>query len=487
MFKSILECVAFYADQSPAKLCVIDEVRELTYADYWQEVLKTKQFLQNKGIVAGDYVVVEVRQYSECLSLELGIQLCGAIFVPMEKNCGVKRIQAVMTMTAAALAVVNSNEKFAGEVLTYEEVAAELIKLDRVDKDIVFPEPDQTSEILFSTGTTGKPKGIELSHRNNIALAENVKYGVEMGPDNVEIIPVPLNHSHGLRRYYGNMLNGSTVILLNGVLDVRKVFYYMDQYKVTALDLVPASLAVLLKLSKDKFADYKNQLQYIQLGAAPLPEADKEKLCSLLPQTRLYNFYGSTESGCTCILDFNKEKGRTHCIGKPTCNVKLMFVDEDYKPMRPTEENPGLLAFYGSMNMKGYWRDVQETSQVIKDGYVYTNDLAYQDSEGYVYLKGRRGDVINVGGSKVAPEEIEEVVKRYAGIVDCACIGIPDKIKGYVPKLFVEVENKDGFDKLALSNYLLSELEPFKVPKQIEFINKIPRSFNGKILRKDLK
>lgn len=357
MFNSIVECVAFYAQKTPEKLCLVDDKREMTYSEYWYEVMQLKQYLEGRGIKAADCVVVEARQSIEYLSLELAIQLCGAIFVPMERNCGFKRIQDVVTLTDTVLVIAGQEEVLSCEMVTYEVLQEQVFHLKPALDELIFPDKETTSEILFTTGTTGRPKGIELSHKNDIALAENVKYGVEMESDNVELIPVPLNHSHGLRRYYGNMLNGSTVIILNGVLNVPQVFSCLERYHVNAMDLVPAFLAMILKLSKNKLAEYKKQLRYIQLGAAPLPEADKETLCELLPDTRLYNFYGSTESGCVSILDFNKEKGRKYCIGIPTCNVKLMFVDDNQNEVAATEENLGFLAFYGPMNMKGYWKD----------------------------------------------------------------------------------------------------------------------------------
>ena len=486
MFNSIIECVAVWAQKTPSKLCIVDDRRELTYFEYWQEVLQLKQYLKEQGIKKADCIVVEARQAVEYLALELAIQLCGAVFVPMEKNCAAKRIQDVITMTDAVLAITNRAEEFTCNIMTYDQLQDMSKDYLPLLNDVIFPDTGETSEILFSTGTTGKPKGIELSHRNNISLAENVKYGVEMEPDNVELIPVPLNHSHGLRRYYGNMLNGSTVIILNGVLNVQQFFSYIDRYRVTAIDMVPASLAVLLKLSKDKLAEYKKQIKYIQLGAAPLPEEDKETLCTYLPDTRLYNFYGSTESGCVSILDFNKEKGRKYCIGTPTHNVKLMFVDENHNEILATEENLGLLAFYGPMNMKGYWKDSEETQQVLKHGYIFTNDLAYQDNDGYIYLKGRKGDVINVGGSKVSPDEVEEIARRYKGIKDCACVAAPDKMKGFVPRLFIEVEAGVELDIQMVSSFLAEALEPYKNPRQIIIVDKIPRSFNGKLLRKEL-
>lgn len=487
MYNSILECVYEHAKSTPDKLCVVDETHEITYKVYWEMILRIHQVLLQYGISNRECVVVEADQTVTYLALEMAIQLRGAIFVPLEKNCATKRIHDITIATNAVMAVTKHTGKYECVNVTYDQLNAKIQLTKKYTEPECFPQPLDTSEILFSTGTTGKPKGIELTHKNNIALAENVKFGVKMKPDNIELIPVPLNHSHGLRRYYGNMYNGSTVIILPGVLNINQFFIFLDKYHVNAIDLVPASLGIILRLSKEKLAEYKNQLEYIQLGSAPLSESDKTKLCELLPYTRLYNFYGSTESGCTCILNFNKYKGLKNCIGKATYNSQFIFVDENHRPINATAENPGLLACRGDMNMKGYWHDSIETKTILKDGFIYSNDLAYCDENGFIFMLGRKGDVINVGGNKVSPEEIESVTMKYSGILDCACIGIPDKIKGQVPKLFIVAEDQNDFNIQKLGCFLQTQFELYKVPRIIVFIDKIPRTFNGKIIRKDLK
>ena len=486
MHQSIVECVYDHAVNFPKKLCIVDESRKLTYKEYWNEILDLKEFLLQHGVQKGSCIVVVANQSIDYLALELAIQLCGAIFVPLERNCASKRVQDVITATNAIVVISESKEPYTCTSLTYNQIKENLDSGKNVHERIKFPELEDTAEILFSTGTTGKPKGIELTHRNDIAVAENVRRGVKMKSDNTELIPVPLNHSHGLRRYYGNMLNGSTVIILSGVLNVKKVFEFIETYKVTAIDLVPASLRILFKISGDKIGQYKEQLDYIQLGSAPLLESDKQRLCELLPQTRLYNFYGSTESGCTCILDFNEQKGLQNCIGRATYNTTFSFVDENYQPIAATPNHPGLIASSGAMNMKGYWKDPQETAKVLRNGTIYSNDLAYQDNDGFIFMVGRKNDVINVGGNKVGPEEIEGIALQYTGILDCACIGVEDTLKGSVPKLFITVKDKENFDIKKFSLYLQSQMEVYKLPKYIEVINKIPRAFNGKVLRREL-
>lgn len=479
---SIVEYIHQHALERPETLCLIDDSRSVTYREYWSLIKKTASILRQHGVTSGTRVVIESTQDIQYLAAEMALHLLHAVFVPMERNCSVYNLCQTAQKVDAVFIITNASIPDY-RVFSYNQLETELESSDCYE-DYTFPNADTVSEILFSTGTTGKPKGIVLTHRSAVALAENVQEGLEMEADNMELIPVPLNHSHGLRRYYGNMFNGSSVIIMNGVLNINRFFSYLDHYPVTAIDLVPSSLAIIFKLSKEKLADYRSQLRYIQLGTAPLPEEHKEALCRLLPYTRLYNFYGSTESGCTCILNFNDGIRRPHCIGKPTVNAHFITVDESRNEVQATPTTPALLATSGPMNMKEYFDDPIGTKKVLGDGYVYTNDLAYIQ-DGYIYLVGRQGDVINVGGNKVSPQEIEEIALKYPGIKDCACVASPDPLKGSVPKLFVVTDTED-FSVKALGQFLALHLEPYKVPKKIQLIDEIPKTFNGKIKRKEL-
>ena len=305
-----------------------------------------------------------------------------------------------------------------------------------------------------------------------------------MKKDNVELIPVPISHSHGLRRYYSNMLNGSSVVILGSIVFIQVVFNYIEKYHITSIDLVPAALATIFRLSEDRLGNYKDQLDYVQLGSAPIPQQDKERLRRLLPDTRLYNFYGSTESGCSCIIDFNKYPDKKNCIGRPTCNAKFLFIGEDGTPIQATKENPGLLASAGGMNMNGYYKEPELTASVLHDGYIRTEDLSYMDEDGMIYLLGRKGDVITSGGNKITPSEVEDAAGKLEGILECACVPVPNDLLGQEPKLFVVMKERAVFDRGAIIQFLKGQLENYKVPKLVVEIDRLPRSSNGKILKR---
>ena len=511
---SIVEALKINAEKTPDKLCVGDKKNQVTYKEFWNMVKKAAVYLQEKGVQKGDMVVIRGAQKVEFLLGVFGVQLAGGAVCPLEKAIKDDRIMEIMNFVDSNIylaekpvknttvnnislkemfKVVQNNEAVTPNentdnsenvVLNESSDSSEAVN----SKEFSLPASDDLSEILFTTGTTGKSKGIEVTFGCNIAIAQNVIDSVGMEKDEIELITTPINHSLAIRRSYGAIYNGSSIVLTDGIKFVEDFFKLLDRYKITAITFVPAILEQVLKFAKDRFATYDNQFHYIQLGSAPLSETNKEILTKMFPTTRLYNTYGATESGCTVILEFSKYGHKKKCIGRTTVNTEILFVDDRRNIVEASLEKPGILAFKGKMNMRSYYKEPEITKEVMDEkGVVYTNDLGYLGEDGLVYLLGRQGDVINMGGIKIAPTEIEEVAMKHEMNKDCACIPIKDEITGEAPKLFVTLNEGYQLDQKELSKYLLSKLESLKVPKTFEVIDEIPRTFNGKIIRKQLK
>lgn len=487
MHQSIIENIAFHAAAQPDKLCLADSRQSVSYMELWKRVLGLSKKFQALGVQKDSCVVVECNQSVDYMTCEFAIQLLGGIFVPLEKNSAADRVREIIGDVCAVLYVGKAPVSDALPFFPIEDAGKFPEMKNNSPEAVTFPAAEDTAEILFSTGTTGKSKGIVLSHRNDTALAENVICGVEMKKDNVELIPMPLSHSHGLRRTYGNLVNGSSAVFIDGVTLLKKVFNMMDEYQVTSMDLSPSSLSIIFKLSKDRLGDYKDQIDYIQLGSAPLPEEDKIHLSRILPHTRLYNFYGSTEAGCSCLLDFNSMSGKPGCIGRPAKNAHFIVVDENRNEIPATRENPGFLASSGAINMKEYWKAPELTAEAMENGYIYTKDLGFIDEDGLIYMLGRKDDVINYGGIKISPEEIESIVGNHPDIADCACIPVDDPLTGQAPKLFIVLKEGAVYENRTFKQFLAQSLDANKQPKFIEEISEIPRTYNGKIQRNKLR
>lgn len=478
---TLIDILKHFSESQPSKLFVADVNNYMTYEKAWENAVNVASRLKNSyGINRGDRVLIQCNQSIEYLAVYLGCILHGAVFVPVEENASSQRIKEIADEVQCRLFV---NIKNAEPAATAEE----LVQSSDEPYEITLPSPDDISEILYTTGTTGVSKGIVITNRANIALAENVKYGVQMKGNNVELIPLVMSHSHGLRTFYANLFNGSSVVIANGVMNVKQIFKMMDDYGVTSVDISPSAAQILIKLSKGLFWEKARHLDYIEIGTAALDENLKRQLVQNLPGVRLYNSYGSTESGRTCILDFSKEAGKNNCIGKPSKNAKIVFTDNSRTPINATSDNPGLLASSGPMNMTCYWKNEKLTNAIMMNGYVCTNDMGYFDEEGYAYVVGRKDDVINYNGIKIAPSEIEEVVIQYSDISETACVGREDSVSGQIPVLFIVPKDITTFNTLDFKAFLSARLDRTKMPKMIEMIEALPRTYNGKIDRKELK
>ena len=485
MFTSILSLFMKQAEQYPDALCVVDGDGEHSYQDMMQDA-KTMAFsLRERGAGYGSRVLVSCDGKAHYLSMEIACWLLGAIFVPVEENASDDRITGIYKETEPVLFV--SNRRLESDALRRITVSYEKILSADPENGMSYysPKSDDTAEILFTTGTTGKSKGVELTHANDVALAENVAEGVHMREGNRELIPLPLSHAHAIRTIYALYLRHGCALLIDGVSQIRRAYELVRDYRATAIDLSPTAASVLMKLSRGKFSVFTEQLDYVEIGTAYLSDEIKDNLRKTFPGIHLYNFYGSTESGRSCVLDFSGKEDRKHCIGRPALNAEFIVTDETHKKIQSDENHTGLIASRGTMNMKGYWRQKELTESVMTDGFVFSKDEGYIDERGYVYVLGRADDVINFRGIKIAPDEIEEAASDYPGIQDCACIPKKDKVSGEVPILVVDTD-EETFDHKAMMQYLRAHVDPDKMPQKIVICHQIPRSYNGKLQRKKL-
>lgn len=483
---SIVEALAYYAGKCPEKTAVIAEEEQITYSELWKEVRGFAAYLKSLGLKKGDRVTVKASPSIWFAVSCFGIHLSGCVQVPMEKTIGRSGVDNIAEELSASLVIsdIGADEKFrcidSGKV---REFGREYF---REDLTFEFPTSDMLCDIMFTTGTTGKSKGVMESHRAVVAVSENVQYGAEIPENNIYLVPAPINHASAIRKMYTTILTGTTVVLLDGFTDIKKFYSYIEKYKVTSILMPPAAVRMILLLSANKLAEFSDQLHHIHTGAAAFPEADKEKLCEILPKTRLYFAYGSSEAGCACMFDYSKYKGLISCVGKPNKNAHVFIVNDEHKEIKSSKTNQGLIAISGAMLMDGYYNEPELTKSVLENGIVYTNDMGYIDDDGFVYMLGRQGDVINIGGLKIAPTEVEDVVVRFPGVAECACFAVADRMGGAVPKLHVVAMKGVKIDFAELRAHMAKYLEAFKIPKLMEQVEELPKTSNGKLDRKRL-
>lgn len=480
---TILHYIQKYAQTQPDTMAVCELRKSVTYKEYWSSIRKTAGVLMGMGIRKGDHVMLRCTQNIDYLTVFSALQYMQALVIPVEKSTSVERVLEIGGRVDSEC-LISDKEADGISSIKIKDIIARAKDADEADLEL--PGENDRSMLLFTTGTTGSSKGVVMLHRGDVGIAGNVIEGTSMKKGNVEIIPMPLNHSFGIRRYQSDMVNGGTVCLMDGMVFIGTLWKLVEKYGATSMAISPASLGMIFHLSDERIADYADQLDYIQIGSAPLAEADKEKLLRLLPDTRLYNFYGSSEAGCACILEFSGNGNKTGCIGRPTVNSIVRFTDDAGNVVENgSPEAPALLSWGGSIVMEGYYNDPDLTAETLVGGYVRTKDLACLDEDGDCILVGRADDVINYGGSKISPAEIENLALGYEYIDDVAFTSISDPITGELPVILVI--QKDGYDEAEFERFLTDRLESYKLPRKYIYVDNIPKTFKGSVLRKEVR
>lgn len=333
--------------------------------------------------------------------------------------------------------------------------------------------PEGSADILYTTGTTGSSKGVIISHHAIVANAENLVDAQGFSHELTFIINGPLNHIGSLSKVYPIIMLGATLIIIEGMKDVNLFFDALDYpAEKMATFLVPANIRILIQFCSERLASYKDKIDFIETGAAPITEGDMRELCRVLPNSRLYNTYASTETGIISTYNFNDGKCIKGCLGKTMKHSKIIITPE------------GLIACQGATLMTGYVGDVEQTNKILRNDTIYTKDMGVIDDYGMLHLAGRQDDVINVGGFKVSPTEVENIAMELPEIVDCICIATPHPIVGTALKLLVVIDKEYVLDKKKIARFIKSKVESYKVPLFYEETESIHRTYNGKSDRK---
>lgn len=438
MINKIVDYIAFHALKQPQKVALICHGEKLTYMELYDEIKSYALRFSQQGIVKGQTYLFKFHADRSCVVTYFALHQIGAIAVPLEKSL--------------------PNEKI-GELES---------RISRHGPFII----NDVADILFTTGTTGVSKGVIISHDTILADAENLADAQGFTSETVFLICGPLNHIGSLSKMYPTFMMGGTVIIIDGIKNLDNFYEALDypSYKLATF-LVPSSIRMLLLFSKDRLVEYKDKIDFIETGAAAISHSDMLALCKILPNTRIYNTYASTETGIISTYNFNDGNCIPGCLGRPMKNSGISITEK------------GNIACSGRTLMSGYV-DMDLDKSVIKDNVLVTSDLGYLDEEGMLHLTGREDDVINVGGLKVEPSEVEDVVMAFPGIKDCICIAVPHPITDNTLKLLVVFEKGVVLDKKRMARFIATKLESYKVPLLYEQVDSIKRTFNGKLDRK---
>jgi long-chain acyl-CoA synthetase len=495
MYKTLVGAVLAHGEDKvlSEKIAVGFKNVRISYADLCHQ-MKAAAFKLRKeyDVKRGDIIMITAMSKPEYVVMLLGAQYLGAVTVPLDKKAKEQNILDVYHFIQPKLLVTDSR---VGEVPAvslkniYQEIQELCQSGQQIEMGYDLPKPDETAEMLFTTGTTGTPKGAMLTYGNIYASTHNTWCGVGMEASDVVLIPLPLNHSVGMRVLRTALYIGATVVIQNGFTFAKELERNIVGFGCTALVSVPASVELIMRQMQEKFAEIVGGLRYLEIGAGSLSYDMKKKLTALLPDTTIYNTWGSTETGGAIFLNVSARPDKYTALGKPVDGIELKVVDPQGNEVEARDINTaGRMVLKGDMQMAGYYNLPEENKKTLVDGWLYTNDMVYLDEEGFVYMLGRADAIINVGGEKVSPIEVENIAQEFGQIRECGCIGVkdPDDTLGFVPVLYVVPEGND-FDSDELIKFLSARMEAYKIPHRFIIIEKLPRNRMQKLDYKELR
>lgn len=479
--KTIEEQIFDQVQNIPDKVALISGDTEITYSQLWDYCLCAAEKLkQDYHLKKGDRVILSAAGNIEFVYAYFGVHIAGGICVPIDPDTNQTRFEYIekSTTPVCVMGLLHNVKK---DTIPFTDVVNGTSKAT-----YIVPEQSQVADILFTTGTTGAPKGVALSYNNLSAAARNINAYIGNTNSDVELLALPVSHSFGLGRLRCSLSKGATVVMLGTFANVKKFFKEMARCQVTMFAMVPASWGFIKKMSGKYIGKFADQLKFIEIGSSFMPVEDKELLMSLLPKTRICMHYGSTEASRSAFMEFHTYKDNLLTIGKASPNVEIKIFTSQGTPAALGEE--GEVCVKGEHVTCSYWNETPERfASDFYDGYFRTGDCGTMDAEGNIYLKSRIKEMINVGGKKVSPMEVEDILNTIPGIKESACIGIPDPgiVLGEVVKAFIVAD--DNLSDEEIMQQLRPQLEVYKLPVEIERINAIPKTGSGKIQRLSLK
>ena len=495
----------------PDRPALVFEGQHFTFAQVQERVNRLANALSDLGVGPGDRIATMQVNTHQSVEIYFASAQLDAIYVPL--NFRAKAEELAQMLEIAGPRILFIGERYLpliadlewlspGQVVTmdcpahggqrsYDEL------LQSPPDELHFPEgeEDDTTVIMFTSGTTSVPKGVQLTHDS---FASYLLSTVEPAdPDVLEtnLLTVPLYHIAGLQAALAAIYGGRTLAIMRQ-FEPQEWLTLAQDLKVNRAMLVPTMLKRLMDFPS--FVDYDlSSLRVVTYGAAPMPVPVIRQAIEEFPGVRFINAFGQTETASTITMlppedhvlegtpeEIETKLRRLSSIGKPLNDVEVMIVNEEGAPVASGEV--GEIVARGSRMMKGYWQQQDATIDTIKGGWVYTGDLAYQDEDEYIYLAGRARDFIKRGGEMISPEEVEQVLMSHPLVEEAAIIGVPDLEWGEEVRAVV-VRNSDAVGESDLIDHCSEHLASFKRPRSVIFIDQLPRNVMGKVMKRDLR
>jgi len=490
--KQILEQTA---KQYGGKTAIIYGSDRLSYAELDEASNKIANALIERGVEKGDRVAIVLPDVPEFPIAFFGVVKAGGIAVRQNPKASIKELVSFFDDCEPKVLVADSSVtealhpilpklkyiKHIIDLSSYRQIIA-TASAQRIDME---PEPGDIVDIAYTSGTTGRPKGIVLSHQTLMTAITVVANGLEQSDKDIVMhFALPVYHMFALLLVFlVPIYRGSTIVMVPG-LSISELFKAIEKERGTIFHGVPSIYSLAIDMAEG--GEVKNDLSSLRLcfsAGAPLP-VESAKRFKKYYGLDLVQGYGATEAPTTYSLSPLDGTSKLGSTGKLRPELEVKIVDENNKQLPPNQT--GEIALKGCV-MNGYHNSPEATAEVVKDGWFYTGDIGRVDDDGHLFILGRKKDMIIVGGHNVYPVDIEDVLYQYPKVTEAAVVGIPDKLRGEAIRAVVSLKDGQVATEREIKQFCREHLTDYKVPREVVFVDSLPKTATGKIDKKPLR
>lgn len=487
------------ATERSDSVALVDGARQYSYAELQGAVTSVAGQLIEFGVVPGERVALLLENsFSYVVSL-YACFACGAIAVPLNTAARAEDCRGWITHSGSCAVVLAARHPATEELLACMRTDGRLVflagdagaseaaqlRIDVPPADVVLPRRaciDAPAMIVYTSGTTGRPKGVTLTHRNLVANVAAVIDYLSLTPSDRIVTVLPFFYSFGNSVLHTHLAVGATLILEPNLVYPQKVLETIARERATGFAGVPATFSLLLARTRLGECDLSS-LRYVMQAGGSMPPALIERLLGVLPEScSFFVMYGQTEATARIsYLPPARLREKLGSVGIPLQGIEIVVRREDGS--RCSAHETGTIFVRGESVMAGYWNDPELSALVLADGWLCTADSGYLDADGYHYIAGRRADIIKTGAHRVQPQDIEAVIAEIEGVEEVAVVPVNDEILGQIIKAVVVVRPGAAVTELEIKARCRSRLATFKIPKHVEFACSLPRTSSGKLRR----
>jgi len=497
----------------PQKTALVCQGRRFAYVEIEERCNRFAQALVADGIDRGERVAVYLENSPEAVISVFATLKADGAFVVINPATKTDRLAYILNNCRATVVVTHVKKLgsvqdcwarapylrrvyvVGGAGPRAHEAGKECIPLDAILETPELPGSrparksidEDLAALVYTSGSTGGPKGVMLAHRNVVAAATSIATYLENTPDDIVLDVLPLSFGYGLYQVLVAFKVGATVVLERSFTFPHVVLEKIGSERVTGFPIVPTMSALMLQTDLSRY-DFSS-VRYLSSAGAPLPVEHIRKLRKQFPRARIFSMYGLTECTRVAYLPPDQIDERPTSVGNAMPNVDAWIVDEQGQRVPPGVV--GELVVRGSNVMLGYWEAPEETARALRPGplgdrVLHSGDLFKTDDAGFLYFVGRRDDLIKTRGQRVSPREVEDVLYQLPGVIEAAVFGVPDAVLGKAIKAVVAVRKDTELTEQKVQAHCAKHLEDFMVPQVVEFRDALPKTDTGKVIRREL-